>query len=55
MVVRILLSYYITKRMPPITYETALAFLQKSQTTEGSSIYEHLTKVLAKVGIELMC
>ncbi len=35
---------------PLIKYEDALAFLQKAQSTEGTSVYEHLTKVLAKVG-----
>ena len=31
------------------SYEDALAFLQKAHSTEGTSIYETLTKTLAKV------
>jgi hypothetical protein len=36
--------------MPSMQYEEALAFLQKSNTKDGSSVYEHLTRVVAKVG-----
>ena len=35
--------------MAAVGYSEALAFLQKQQCSEGSSIYEHLTKVLSKV------
>ena len=42
---RITLTLYID--MP--SYEDALAFLQKAHSTEGTSIYETLTKTLAKV------
>lgn len=30
-------------------YASAVAFLQKSSTGDGSSVYEHLAKVLSKV------
>lgn len=39
-----------TKRAAmPLQYEDALAFLQTCQATEGTSVYEHLTRVIAKV------
>ncbi|KAG1671917.1 hypothetical protein FOA52_003484 [Chlamydomonas sp. UWO 241] len=35
--------------MPSMQYEEALAFLQKTNSKDGSSVYEHLTRVVAKV------
>jgi len=35
--------------MAPLSTEDAIAFLQKTNSTNGDSVFEHLTKVLARV------
>lgn len=36
-------------KMPPLQFEDALSYLQKCQSTEGASVFDNLTNVLAKV------
>jgi hypothetical protein len=34
----------------PVQYEDALAYLQKADAQNGTSVFEHLTRVVGKVG-----